>query len=262
MNKATETDRIERSVVINAPRARVWHALTNAEEFGTWFGANLKGQTFAPGKRARGNITFAGWEHVWFDVVVDRIEPQDLLSYRWHPYAVDPAVDYEKEEPTLVTFTLKDAPGNATLPFVEMPARSRRHQIHRRFGAQCAANPVEVASDQIDQLHHPVTQGAEGLRRDAHTPVAHSTRCGGKIPGQLADLFGRHGAQRAHAFSGKRGDGGAHLVQTIDRQMTVAGQPLALAIENARHERQAARVVVQHPGSHADRAVQKQGRGV
>ena len=115
MNKATETDRIERSVVINAPRARVWHALTNAEEFGTWFGANLKGQTFAPGKRARGNITFAGWEHVWFDVVVDRIEPQNLLSYRWHPYAVDPAVDYEKEEPTLVTFTLKDAPGNATL---------------------------------------------------------------------------------------------------------------------------------------------------
>jgi len=93
----------------------VWRALSNAEEFGTWFGANLKGQTFAPGKRARGQITIPGFEHVYFDVVIERIEPQDLLSYRWHPYAVDPAVDYTKEQPTLVTFTLKDAPANATL---------------------------------------------------------------------------------------------------------------------------------------------------
>lgn len=115
MSTVTETDRIERSVVIDAPRERVWRALTNAEEFGTWFGANLKGQTFAPGQRARGQITIPGYEHVYFDVVIDRIEPQKLLSYRWHPYAVDTAVDYTKETPTLVTFTLKDAPGNGTL---------------------------------------------------------------------------------------------------------------------------------------------------
>ena len=112
---AEETDRIERSVVINAPRERVWRALSNAEEFGTWFGANLKGQAFAPGKRARGQITHCGYEHVYFDVVIERIEPQSLLAYRWHPYPIDPAVDYTKEEPTLVTFTLKDAPGRGTL---------------------------------------------------------------------------------------------------------------------------------------------------
>jgi len=115
MSTTENTDRIERSVVINAPRERVWRALTNAEEFGTWFGANLKGQTFAPGKRARGQITHCGYEHVYFDVVFERIEPQDLLSYRWHPYPIDPAEDYAKEQPTLVTFTLKDAPGNGTL---------------------------------------------------------------------------------------------------------------------------------------------------
>ena len=119
MNTTTSTDTdtncIERSVVINAPRDRVWRALSNAEEFGDWFGANLKGQTFAAGQRARGQITFRGYEHVWFDIVVDRIQPKDLLSYHWHPYAMDPAVDYEKEQPTLVTFTLKDAPGNGTL---------------------------------------------------------------------------------------------------------------------------------------------------
>ncbi|HEV7491156.1 MAG TPA: SRPBCC family protein [Rhodanobacteraceae bacterium] len=110
-----ETDRITRSVAINAPRARVWRALANAEEFGSWFGANLKGQTFAPGQRARGPFTFAGYEHLSFDVVIDRVEPEKLLSYRWHPYAMDSAVDYEKEQPTLVTFTLKDAPNDSTL---------------------------------------------------------------------------------------------------------------------------------------------------
>jgi uncharacterized protein YndB with AHSA1/START domain len=109
------SDRIERSVTIDAPRQRVWNLLANAETFGTWFGANLKGQLFEPGRRARGNITISGYEHVFFDVVVERVEPMNLLSYRWHPYAVDPAVDYEQETPTLVTFTLRDAPGNRTL---------------------------------------------------------------------------------------------------------------------------------------------------
>jgi uncharacterized protein YndB with AHSA1/START domain len=112
---SSDTDRIERSILIDAPRERVWRALANAEEFGIWFGANLKGQAFAAGQRARGNITYPGYEHVFFDVVVERIEPEELLSYRWHPYAVDPAVDYTHEEPTLVTFTLADAPGNGTL---------------------------------------------------------------------------------------------------------------------------------------------------
>ena len=109
------TDRIERSVVLNAPRTRVWRALTNAEEFGDWFGANLKGQTFAPGQRARGHLTYKGYEDYFFDIVVDRIEPQDLMSYRWHPYPMDKSIDYDSEEPTLVTFTLKDAPKNGTL---------------------------------------------------------------------------------------------------------------------------------------------------
>ena len=109
------TDRIERSVVINAPRDRVWRALADAETFGTWFGANLKGQSFAPGQRARGAMTICGHEHMFFDVIVERVEPQRLFSYRWHPYAIDPAVDYSKEQPTLVALMLKDAPGNGTL---------------------------------------------------------------------------------------------------------------------------------------------------
>ena len=132
MSTPSDTDRIERSVLIDVPRERVWRALSNAEEFGTWFGADLKGQTFAAGKRARGRVTFPGYEHVWFDIVVERVEPSSLLSYRWHPYAVDPAVDYSAETPTLVTFTLNEAPNGATrLTVVEsgfdkVPAHRRR----------------------------------------------------------------------------------------------------------------------------------------
>jgi uncharacterized protein YndB with AHSA1/START domain len=115
MNTATDTDRIERSIVINAPRDRVWLALTDADKFGTWFGASLQGQRFVAGQRVRGQITHCGYEHVFFDALIERIEPQHTMAYRWNPYAVDPNIDYAKEEPTLVTFTLADAPDGATL---------------------------------------------------------------------------------------------------------------------------------------------------
>ena len=109
------TDRIERTTLIAAPRSRVWRALSNAEEFGRWFGANLRGQRFAVGERTQGPITIEGYTHVTFDVITERMEPETLLAWRWHPYAVDPAVDYSQEERTLVTFTLKDTPDGGTL---------------------------------------------------------------------------------------------------------------------------------------------------
>jgi uncharacterized protein YndB with AHSA1/START domain len=118
-NPAAATDRIERSVLINAPRSRVWQSLANAEAFSEWFGANLKGQMFRAGQRAQGPITIPGYQHMTLDIVIERVEPETLLSYRWHPYAIDAAVDYSKEEPTLVTFTLADAPDGTLLTVVE-----------------------------------------------------------------------------------------------------------------------------------------------
>jgi uncharacterized protein YndB with AHSA1/START domain len=115
MTRNSETDRIERSVVVKASRERVWRAIANAEEFGTWFGVNLEGQTFTPGQLVRGPVTYAGYEHIIWEARIEQIEPPTLLSFRWHPYAIDPKVDYTKEEQTLVTFTLTDEPANATL---------------------------------------------------------------------------------------------------------------------------------------------------
>lgn len=110
----SSTDRIERSILINAAPSKVWKALANAEEFGSWFGVALKGKKFVAGQQVQGHITIPGYEHVVFDVQIERIEPEKLFSYRWHPYAVAPAIDYSKEPTTLVVFTLKEA-GNGTL---------------------------------------------------------------------------------------------------------------------------------------------------
>src|SRR5882672_9394978 len=94
------TDRIEREILLKAPRSRVWRALSNAEEFGDWFGVALKGKTFAAGQRVQGQVTYPGYEHVVFDVLIEHMEPELRLSWRWHPYAVERGVDYSKESTT------------------------------------------------------------------------------------------------------------------------------------------------------------------
>ena len=115
----TSTDRIERTIVLKAPRARVWRALSNAEEFGNWFGVALKNRSFVAGQRTQGKITHPGYEHLTWDVLIERLEPERLLSFRWRPGAVDPSVDYSKEPTTLVEFTLKDVDGGTLLTLVE-----------------------------------------------------------------------------------------------------------------------------------------------
>ncbi len=110
----TATDRIEREVLLKSPRSRVWRALSDAEEFGQWFGVRFAGQRFTPGQVTRGQITYPGYEHVTMEVQVQRVEPEHLLSFHWHPYAIQPGVDFSHEPPTLVEFTLHDAPGGGT----------------------------------------------------------------------------------------------------------------------------------------------------
>jgi uncharacterized protein YndB with AHSA1/START domain len=112
------TDRIEKTIVLRAPRSRVWRALANAEEFGAWFRVKLEGR-FEPGARVRGQITYPGYEHVTLELIVERMEPEQLFSYRWHPYAVEPGVDYSHEPTTLVEFVLEDVAGGTRLTVTE-----------------------------------------------------------------------------------------------------------------------------------------------
>jgi uncharacterized protein YndB with AHSA1/START domain len=118
MPPTTGTDRIEQQLVVRAPRATVWRALTNADEFGSWFGAAVTGP-FSPGARVQGQVTHKGYELLTLDITIEHVEPERLLSWRWQPHPIDPAADYAAEPTTLVTFELQDAPGGMLLTVVE-----------------------------------------------------------------------------------------------------------------------------------------------
>lgn len=130
----TTTDRIQKEIVIKAPRTRVWRALTDTVEFGAWFGARLQGE-FKPGAQVKGQMTIPGHEEKVFDCLVDRVEPEQLFSYRWHPCSGDPKPDHSNEPRTLVEFRLEDIPNGTKLTVVEsgfdaLPA-SRREVAFR-----------------------------------------------------------------------------------------------------------------------------------
>lgn len=114
----TNTDRIEKQILLRAPRSRVWRAIASSDEFGTWFRVKLEGP-FSEGATVRGNITYPGYEHVKMEMFIDRIEPEQRFVYRWHPYAVDPGVDYSKEPTTRVEFELIEQGQSTLLTIVE-----------------------------------------------------------------------------------------------------------------------------------------------
>jgi uncharacterized protein YndB with AHSA1/START domain len=112
------TDRIEKTIVLRAPRSRVWRALAHADEFGAWFGMALEG-AFVPGARLTGRLAAPGHEHLTLEMNVERVEPEHLLSYRWHPYPAEPDMDYSHEPTTLVEFHLADVAGGTQLTVIE-----------------------------------------------------------------------------------------------------------------------------------------------
>jgi len=141
----TSSDRIEKRILLQAPRSRVWRALTKAEEFGAWFRVKLEGE-FAVGKRIQGRITYPGYEHLTMDLTVERMDEERLFSLRWHPYAIDPKVDYSKEPTTLVEFQLEEVAEGTMLTVVEsgfdqIPAERRAEAF--RMNSQGWAAQVE-----------------------------------------------------------------------------------------------------------------------
>jgi uncharacterized protein YndB with AHSA1/START domain len=112
------SDRIEKTIELKAPVSRVWRALTDHHEFGTWFRVRLDGR-FAPGQVSRGQITYPGYEHLRWEAVVLKMEPERLFSFTWHPYAIDPTQDYSGEPSTLVEFTLESTATGTLLRVIE-----------------------------------------------------------------------------------------------------------------------------------------------
>lgn len=126
------TDRIEKQLVMRAPRSRVWRAITVVEEFGTWFRLNLDGE-FADGATVRGNVLHPGYEHLKVELQVERMEAERYFSYRWHPYPNDPAFDYSAEPTTLVEFILDEVEDGTAVTIIE--SGFDRIPLHRRAEA-------------------------------------------------------------------------------------------------------------------------------
>ena len=123
------TDRIEKKILLHATRERVWRAISEADQFGAWFGISFDGpfenNARLTGKIAPttvdGDIAKLQEPHAGkpFEFTVDAIEPMQRISFRWHPFAIEPDVDYSHEPSTLITFSLQEADGGTLLTITE-----------------------------------------------------------------------------------------------------------------------------------------------
>ena len=132
------SNRIEKRIELRAPVTRVWRALTDYREFGEWFRVKLEGP-FVAGQTSRGYITWPGYEHLKWEAVVQKIEPERLFSFTWHPYSVDPKIDYSQETPTLVEFRLEKTTSGTLLMVTEsgfdkIPSARRAEAFLRNEG--------------------------------------------------------------------------------------------------------------------------------
>ncbi len=114
----TSTDRIEKQVTYDAPRSRVWRALTDVTQFNKWFGVTLT-SPFIAGAEVSGKFAHPKYEQFTMTIWIETLEPERLFSFRWHPYAIEEGVDYAAEPTTLVTFTLAEVAGGTRLTIVE-----------------------------------------------------------------------------------------------------------------------------------------------
>lgn len=135
-------DRIEKSIDLSAPLDRVWRALTDFEEFGTWFRVRLDGP-FRIGEPSTGYITHPGYEHIRWEAAVIAIEPPRRFAFTWRPYAIDPQLDYSGEPPTTVEFRLQPHGNGTRLTLTEsgfegVPAYRREEAFRMNEGGWAA----------------------------------------------------------------------------------------------------------------------------
>ena len=143
------TDRIEKRFEVSAKRSRVWRAISDANEFGTWFGMKLD-RPFTAGATVFGRLTITGYEHISLEMQVQRIEPEGYFAYRWHPYPMNPKVDYSAEPTTLVEFRLEETAGGTAVTITEsgfdrLPS-TRRAEAFRMNEAGWTGQSKKLAS--------------------------------------------------------------------------------------------------------------------
>lgn len=140
-------DSIRETTHVSAPIDRVWRAISDYREFGEWFRVRLD-QPFIAGERSTGQMTVPGYEHIKWNADVVAVEPLRRLAFRWHPYALDPQVDYSSEPTTLVELVLRESGGGTDIEVIEsgfeaLPA-NRRDEAFRMNSQGWAAQVRNV----------------------------------------------------------------------------------------------------------------------
>ena len=124
-----DSDRIQKKILLHAPLKRIWNALADSKEFGTWFGMKFDAP-FTPGARMRGTIVPTKvnanvakaqqkYEGMPVEITIEKMEPERLFSFRWHPYAIEQDVDYSAEPTTLIEFLLEETKDGVMLTVTE-----------------------------------------------------------------------------------------------------------------------------------------------
>ncbi|HET9620721.1 MAG TPA: SRPBCC family protein [Kofleriaceae bacterium] len=140
---AVTPDTITKQVTIQAPPSRVWRALTTRAEFATWFGMELDAD-FEVGKATRGTVTYQG-KPITMPLYVERMDAESVFAFRWHPFAVEPGVDYEAEPTTLVEIKLEPAGRGTRLTVIESGfERIPEHRRARAFAMNSQGWAIQV----------------------------------------------------------------------------------------------------------------------
>src|SRR5688572_12747499 len=130
MSKSNRDDRVEKVIELRAPRSRVWRAISNGKDFGAWFGLGseleLEGD-FVPGAEITGKWIVDGKAVNEHFCTIDKVVPEQLLSFEWIPYELSPGEDTSKHPRTHVEFRLDELPHGTRLTvsesgFAKLPA--------------------------------------------------------------------------------------------------------------------------------------------
>ncbi len=113
-----DQNQIEKVVELAAPAARVWRAITDHKEFGEWFRVRLD-NPFEVGAETTGKMTFPGHEHVEWVSVTEQMDPERLFAFSWHPSAIDPDTEYDKDAKVVVEFRLEPTENGTRLTITE-----------------------------------------------------------------------------------------------------------------------------------------------
>jgi uncharacterized protein YndB with AHSA1/START domain len=127
-------DKIEREIIIKAPKKQVYEAIADPSKIISWFPDEIEG-TLNEGDQPV--LNFGG--HGKTEILVVSTKPNYYFAYRWVPGASHFVGNVKDAKTTLVEFKLTEANGATTLKMVEsgfseLPAEVAESSFNQNSG--------------------------------------------------------------------------------------------------------------------------------